>query len=225
MSPTSQFKFYLRRAVMLLSILLLVAVSFWLGRLSKSVVPVSETQVKKTVTNTHIFEITTSANLPVKQLRNPKKPQFKAYRVVAGDTLSEITFDHFSQQVSYQTIAELNGITNPDLIYVDELVMLPILEKKEHENYINSEEIISYSIRNAESYNNFDEYKLAQDKKLWDENNNSDKEYYYRFLKSYNKLAKNHLENADQSTILYVPAVIFEYDRVPKPRKNCQRRP
>lgn len=59
---------------------------------------------------------------PGQVLRLPDNAQYTFYRVKSGDTLSEIAL-RFDTSVS--AIATLNGISNPNLIYVGELLAIP----------------------------------------------------------------------------------------------------
>lgn len=52
----------------------------------------------------------------------PAKPKLKTYTVKSGDTLSEIGAKY---GVSYQSIAKLNGIDNPDLIFPGQVFKIP----------------------------------------------------------------------------------------------------
>ena len=52
------------------------------------------------------------------------EPQFYEYTVKKGDTLSEISERFYDNWVRYPEIARANGITNPNLIFPDQRLLL-----------------------------------------------------------------------------------------------------
>lgn len=59
--------------------------------------------------------------------KNRTKESF--YQVVEGDTLSDLAFMLLKMASRYQAIATLNGILNPNLIYVGQWLRIPAYEE------------------------------------------------------------------------------------------------
>ena len=58
------------------------------------------------------------------------EPEFIAYSVVPGDTLANICAAHgIDYTANIQSIMQMNGIANPSLIYVGQVILLPRSEK------------------------------------------------------------------------------------------------
>ena len=72
------------------------------------------------------------AKLQALLAEEPEKEEavnFVSYTVVAGDTLSQICANHgLDYGANYQIILSMNGITNPNHIYVGQVLLLPISE-------------------------------------------------------------------------------------------------
>ena len=72
------------------------------------------------------------AKLQALLAEEPEKEEavnFISYTVVAGDTLSQICANHgLDYGANYQIILSMNGITNPNHIYVGQVLLLPISE-------------------------------------------------------------------------------------------------
>jgi LysM repeat protein len=73
-------------------------------------VPAEDVEVSETDSGTTVLSI------PV-----PHGQEFQ-YKVVPGDTLSEITVEHGLPYFDYHKVAEINNIGNPDLIYPDTIL-------------------------------------------------------------------------------------------------------
>lgn len=71
-------------------------------------------------TKTYKKKVVKPKNNRVAQVKKPK-----TYKVVKGDTLSKIAKKYLGDSSRYMEIAKLNKISNPNLIYVGQVIKLP----------------------------------------------------------------------------------------------------
>jgi LysM repeat protein len=65
------------------------------------------------------------AHTPIPTLSKSRPSAIKTYIVKPGDTLSKISFKEYGDYSMYTRIQEANNIINPDMIYIDQTLIIP----------------------------------------------------------------------------------------------------